>query len=120
MYCLECNPWPGNVRELENVLMKGVALCSGNTLTPDLLPEQMRAAEAKAADNEFGKPIEQWSLDEMEKVHVRRVLESTHWHRGQACEVLGVSRPRLRRMIRQFGITPPIGMEDENGGAAET
>ncbi len=120
MSYLEHYPWPGNVRELENVLMKGVALCSGNTLTPDLLPEHIRAAESKHEDNEFGNPMEQWSLDKLEKVHVRRVLEFTRWHRGQACEVLGVSRPRLRRMIRQFGITPPIGMgDDENGGTAE-
>ncbi len=97
MSCLERHPWPGNVRELENVLMKGVALCPGNTLTPDLLPEHILAAEAKDADNAFGKPIEEWSLEEMEQVHVRRVLESTNWHRGQACEVLSISRPRLRR-----------------------
>ena len=68
----------------------------------------MRATEIRQPDNEFGKPIEQWSLEEMEKVHVRRVLQSTHWHRGQACEVLGVSRPRLRRMIRQFEISTII------------
>ncbi|MEA3278251.1 MAG: sigma-54 dependent transcriptional regulator [Pseudomonadota bacterium] len=120
MSCLERHSWPGNVRELENVLMKGVALCPGNTLTPDLLPEDIRVAEAQGADNEFGKPVERWSLEEIEKVHVRRVLQSTRWHRGQACEVLGVSRPRLRRMMRQFGITPPSGTaDDENGAAAE-
>ncbi len=121
MSCLERHSWPGNVRELENVLMKGVALCPGNTLTPDLLPEHIRTAEVQGTDNEFRKPVEQWSLEELEQVHVRRVLESTHWHRGQACEVLGVSRPRLRRMMRQFGITPPIGMsDDENGAATES
>jgi DNA-binding NtrC family response regulator len=118
MACLERHPWPGNVRELENVLMKGVALCSGNALTPDLLPEHMRVSEAQGTDNEFGKPVERWSLEEIEQVHVRRVLESTHWHRGQACEVLGVSRPRLRRMMRQFGITPPIGAGDDDNGTA--
>ena len=117
MSCLERHSWPGNVRELENVLMKGVALCSGNTLTPDLLPEHIQATEAQGSDNELGKPLEQWSLEELEQVHVRRMLESTRWHRGQACEVLGVSRPRLRRMMRQFGIRPPIGVGDEENGA---
>jgi len=118
MTSLERHPWPGNVRELENVLMKGVALCPGNTLTVDLLPEPMRRSADPEADNEYGKPIEQWSLDELEKVHVRRVLESTGWHRGQACEVLGVSRPRLRRMIRQFEITPPVGVGEDEDPAA--
>ncbi len=118
---LEHYPWPGNVRELENVLMKGVALCPGSTLTSDLLPEHIRDLDPRDTDNEFGKPVERWSLEEMEKVHVRRVLESTSWHRGRACDVLGVSRPRLRRMIRQFGITPPVGMgDDENGANVES
>ncbi len=116
MSYLEHYTWPGNVRELENILMKGVALCSGNTLTSDLLPEHILSVKSRGADNEFGKPVERWSLEEMEKVHVRRVLESTNWHRGQACDVLGVSRPRLRRMIRQFGITPPVGMDDDENG----
>lgn len=110
--CLESYDWPGNVRELENVLMKGVALCLGSTLTLELLPEQLRnSLDCKSVP--MDKPIELWSLEEMEKAHVQRVLEATHWHRGQACEVLGVSRPRLRRMIRQFGFTPPDDVKDD-------
>ena len=34
------------------------------------------------------------------------VLKATGWHKGQACEILGVSRPRLRRMIREHGLSP--------------
>ena len=29
---------------------------------------------------------------------------------AQACEILGVSRPRLRRMIRQYELEPPPGV----------
>jgi DNA-binding NtrC family response regulator len=43
----------------------------------------------------------------MEREHVARVLKATGWHKGQACEILGVSRPRLRRMIREHGLSPP-------------
>ena len=60
------------------------------------------------------KPLEQWSLEELEKAHVQRVLDANDWHRGRTCEVLGVSRPRLRRMIRQYGMTPPAGREEES------
>jgi hypothetical protein len=41
-------------------------------------------------------------------------LAATGWHRGRSCEILGVSRPRLRRMIRQFDLTPPAGLADED------
>jgi DNA-binding NtrC family response regulator len=108
--------WPGNVRELENVLVKAAALCSGSTLGVDLLPPEMRGGTA--SDPEVS-PVPAGetsllSLDEMEKAHVERVLAATGWHRGRSCEILGVSRPRLRRMIRQFDLTPPAGLADED------
>jgi len=113
--CFEAYAWPGNVRELENVLMKAVALSSTGIITCDQLPPFLcqRLARTEAAD----KPIAQQSLSEMAKTHVQRVLEETGWHRGHACEILGVSRPRLRRMIKQFGLAPPPGVsldEDES------
>ena len=118
MQCLESYEWPGNVRELENVLMKGVALSSGTTLTPDLLPDGVRC-DVLTVDVAREKPLEQWSLEELEKAHVQRVLDANDWHRGRTCEVLGVSRPRLRRMIRQYGITPPTGREEERPAGDE-
>ena len=54
-----------------------------------------------ATDNEDTLLI---SLDEIEKLHVMRVLEQTQWHKGKTCEILGVSRPRLRRMMVNYAI----------------
>jgi transcriptional regulator with PAS, ATPase and Fis domain len=108
--------WPGNVRQLENMLMKAVALCPGNTLTMDLLPFELAPESVAARAGEaFAVPVEQLSLAEMEKLHVARVLEAQNWHKGRACGVLGVSRPRLRRMIREYELEPPPGMREENG-----
>ncbi|MDJ0806790.1 MAG: sigma-54 dependent transcriptional regulator [Gammaproteobacteria bacterium] len=111
--------WPGNVRELENVLMKAVALSPGDTLSLDLFPSEITGIESAAA-----KPIalvggeaELLSLDAMEKRHVGEVLETVGWHRGRACEILGVSRPRLRRMIRQYGLEPPPGVSSDEEDA---
>ncbi len=116
MNCLRAYQWPGNVRELENVLVKAAALCSGTTLGDDLLPSGM-CDEAVASGDQTtpsapeNRPGAQLlSLDELEKAHVEQVLAATDWHRGRACEILGVSRPRLRRMIRQFGLVPPVGV----------
>jgi DNA-binding NtrC family response regulator len=107
--------WPGNVRELENVLMKAVALCSGELITLDLVPEPIRrlagasypmAAQRHAESDSPGSGLA--SLSEVERDHVARVLAATAWHRGRACEILGVSRPRLRRLIKQHALTPPM------------
>ncbi|OGA53722.1 MAG: Fis family transcriptional regulator [Betaproteobacteria bacterium RIFCSPLOWO2_12_FULL_62_58] len=103
--CFEAYDWPGNVRELENALMKAVALCPADVITCDLLPEQMCSVSAPLRKSD--KPETQWRLRDVEKVHILRVLESTGWHRGRACEILGISRPRLRRMIKEFELVPP-------------
>ncbi len=108
--------WPGNVRELENVLMKSIALSRGDTLSDDLLPEPLRKqAPVKNGDN---KPLDSWSLEEMEAAHIARVLDATHWHKGKACDILGISRPRLRRMIKHYELLTPEqfqnGIEEED------
>ena len=113
--------WPGNVRELENVLMKAVALSPGDTLTSDLLPHEVVKAgddRNEAAAKNPDSQLKDLSLEEMEKLHVSRVLESVNWHKGHACEILGVSRPRLRRMISQYELDSPSGIRHENGSEA--
>lgn len=97
--------WPGNVRELQNVLMKAVTMCTNNLITADLIPDQLMNNYSLQHIEE--KSLNEMSLEEMEKTHVARVLEATGWHRGKACDVLGVSRPRLRRIIKQYKLIPP-------------
>jgi len=88
-----------------------VALCPGNVLTPDLIGDICTRPLAGATQPEA--PLAEQSLENVERAHVLRVLEATHWHRGKACEILGVSRPRLRRMIQHFGIVPPPHAPDD-------
>ncbi len=108
--CFTHYDWPGNVRELENILMKAVALSSGDTLTRDMLPEgighgsSLLASELSDAEDDMPSAK---SLAEVEKAHVLRVLNEVDWHKGRACEILGVSRPRLRRIIRDYQIEAP-------------
>jgi DNA-binding NtrC family response regulator len=104
----EAYAWPGNVRELENALMKAVALSPGDTLSLDLFEENIRKLSSTGESNVHANGEERrdglLSLAEIEKRHVLRVLESVDWHKGKACEILGVSRPRLRRMLKDCGI----------------
>jgi len=108
--------WPGNVRELENVLMKAVALSSGTILTAEQLPPHIRSEHKSCSPNhsERVEPTHKLSLQEMEMRHIKSVLEANNWHRGKACDVLGISRPRLRRMMQHYEVSPPKGMETED------
>ncbi|WP_271273159.1 sigma-54-dependent transcriptional regulator [Aliamphritea hakodatensis] len=111
MACLNSYHWPGNIRELQNLLTKAVALCNGEVLTADLLPEHLTrdVPPHEGAIGRFSDPhsTKNLSLQEIERHHVEQVLESTGWHKGQTCDILGVSRPRLQRMISNYGIQEP-------------
>ena len=101
--------WPGNVRELNNILTKAAALCPGDTITPDLIPEEISmltqdqlVAPAISQQNEIDDRL--LSLEEIEKQHIVHVLRATGGHKGNACAALGISRPRLRRMMQNYAI----------------
>ena len=113
--CFGDYAWPGNVRELENMLLKSVALSAGNTLTLDQLPAELQGACA-AQQSPPAEAAGLGSLAEMERSHVARVLQATGWHRGQACKILDVSRPRLRRIMREYGLEQPEGLTDAAKG----
>ncbi len=104
--------------------MKGAALCPGDIITHDLLPSNIAGSEGQRSAKRNQKPVSESSLDEVQRDHVARVLAATNWHRGRSCEILGISRPRLRRLISQFGLMPEGNSAAdrgsiENGGEAK-
>jgi two-component system response regulator AtoC len=94
--------WPGNVRELENILTRATVLCRDDTITPDLLGIDAVTEKAQETGTENSDTLELVSLDTLEERHVRRILEYTRWHKGKACEILGISRPALERRIKKY------------------
>jgi len=98
--------WPGNVRELENALTRAAALARDDLLTPQLL--NLQASPATSIGNTTPAPVDPdsplVSLDELEAVHIQRVLDHTHGHKGHTCEVLGISRPALDRKIHKYSL----------------
>ena len=91
---LMAHDWPGNVRELENCLDHAIVTAAGAVIRP----EHLTLARPDSA-----QPIP-LSLDEAERDHIRRVLETTHGNKSRAATLLHISRPRLDRLIRKYGI----------------
>ena len=69
------------------------------TLFPETAPE-LSANE----DEPLG------SLDQMETIHILRVLESTNWNKTQASEILGIERSTLDRKIKKYEIARSAGV----------
>jgi DNA-binding NtrC family response regulator len=91
--------WPGNVRELEHVIERAIALTPHPIITPEDLPEAIRAATVH--DNARARG---WgTLEDMEKDYIQRVLEAHHHDHGQAAAILGIHRKTLLRKLRQYG-----------------
>ena len=44
------------------------------------------------------------TLDSMEKEHILKVLRHTKGNYGEACKILGISRPTLRRKMNEHGL----------------
>jgi len=92
---LSAHTWPGNVRELENCVMRAVVVASGGVVRPEHL--SIGSPQDSSAD---AVP----TLLDLEREHVKRVLSATEGHKGRAADLLGVSRPRLNRLIEKFGL----------------
>jgi DNA-binding NtrC family response regulator len=92
---LLAHDWPGNVRELENCLTRAMALATGGVIRV----EHLGLSNASARGDQVFK-----SMDEIEAEHTRRVLEGVGGNKAKAARVLGVSKPRLYRLIEKHGL----------------
>ena len=95
--------WPGNVRELENTLTRAVVLARGPAVTRELV--SLGPSTGALADDVPGKgAAADDTLDALERAHVAKVLRRVGGHKRKAAEILGVSRPRLDRIITKYGL----------------
>lgn len=96
MDLLQQQAWAGNVRELENAVERAMVVAQ----EPEIR-EQDFAFKA-AVPNGASK-----SLDEIEKAHILRVLESCSWNRTRAADILEIDRVTLHHKIKKYGWSKP-------------
>ncbi len=94
-------PWPGNVRELQNVLERGVALCSDGVIREDDLPNHVR--ERRASDFLAAAVARKMSVAELEREYIELVLEDEGGNKTRAAQRLGLDRKTLYRKLEDYG-----------------
>ena len=91
-------PWPGNVRELENVIGNACMMADGNLIDIGDLPERLR----KPLNEDLGGNEALLSLEEVQRRHVLRVLESVGGNKARAAEILGIGRATIYQLLSRM------------------
>jgi two-component system response regulator HydG len=99
--------YPGNVRELENAVQRAVTLCDGVTIQASDLPPAFSQPRMLEGGGEPGAERDMWSLEEVEKEHIIRVLKRQRGNLVHSSRQLGISRTTLWRKMKQYGIQKP-------------
>jgi two-component system, NtrC family, response regulator AlgB len=99
---LQSYSWPGNLRELRNAIERAVILAKGDKVGAEDLPSDLEGASSTMEDGI--QPGALVSLEQLEELHVRRVLERTHTV-TEAAQVLGIDQATIYRKRKKMGLT---------------
>ncbi len=92
--------WPGNVRELENVIQRAITLSQREEIIPEDLPSALFLKEEESL---FMKAFEKkFTLDQLEREYIKRVLIETGGNKSKAAEILGLDRKTLYRKLQEL------------------
>ena len=100
MTALKQHPWPGNVRELRNLVERAMVTVQGPKLTIPIPPPLAGST----------MPGRSGKLSDVERDHIRSVLESTGWRirgNGGAADRLGLRPTTLETRMAKLGLKRP-------------
>ena len=89
--------WPGNVRELRNVIERAVVLSRSSQIESEDFPEKIRQPSAIGGDNPQDDRI--YTLAEMERMYVKKVLEYSGGNKLKAARLLDIDPKTLRTKL---------------------
>lgn len=96
--------WPGNIRELCNVIERAVLLARSEIIPVEDISKALEKGRLSLADRQqltIDIPPYGISLGEIEQKVVTHVLNLCQWNKSEAAKFLGISRPRLRRIMEK-------------------
>jgi len=103
MEVLRAYAWPGNVRELGNVIERGVALSTSDTIGRDDLPEELFETAPRGVTVAAGVGYHE-AVVEAKRAILRQALEAEGGHQTRAARRLGLTQPYLARLLKKLEI----------------
>jgi NtrC-family two-component system response regulator AlgB len=93
--------WPGNLREMRNVIERAVILSKSETIEAEDLPMDMRTVQN--VTGAIPQPGDLISLEKLEEIHVRKILERTG-SVAEAAKILGIDDATIYRKRKKMGM----------------
>ena len=90
-----------NVRELRNVIERSMIIADGAVLTVSDLPFDIQQS---VLESEGGKGYSEFDLAQVEKAHIRKVLQYTGGNKTEAARLMHIGLTTLYRKIEEYGI----------------
>jgi len=89
--------WPGNIRELENVIERAIVIEESSIIGLKSLPAYIQSLGGEGCREIF-------SLADMEKFHIKKILKFTDRNISKAAKLLEIDRKTLYEKIRRYGL----------------
>ena len=97
--------WPGNVRELEHTIERAVLLGKETSIGLKDLPLQSQAGSGSSVPL-AAAVANGYTLRDLEREYILRVIESTYGNKAEAARILGVDRTTLYRKLEEYKVKP--------------
>ena len=94
---LQQHTWRGNIRELRNLLERACILSEHSVLEVENLPWDFHQNLQHSSEGLF-------SLRDMEKRHISRMLEHTQGNKTRSAELLGIGLTTLYAKIKEYSL----------------
>lgn len=97
---LQEHDWQGNVRELENTILQAIVMSKTDVLEK----ENITLISRKHAAVEVSQDLQYKTLADLEKFHIKRVLDELKWNKVEAARYLDITRPTLNAKIERYNL----------------
>jgi transcriptional regulator with PAS, ATPase and Fis domain len=91
--------WPGNVRELRNVIERLMMMSPGKGT---IAVEEVRQVLPKGIGPVQTGDVSQCSLDEIERLHIQRILDTCGGNKTQATKILQIDYKTLLSKLKKY------------------